>query len=143
MTGILAALLSGGSLGPISSSLSAWTGGATGPTGNTGTALLQFNTDGSITKTITGVGFSGGITGPTQWASNVVAGVGTGVWIRASSVVGNAVGSTAFVQLTSNQLFGYSAQLADRSATFTLDFSLDASTVILSIPANSLFVTHI
>lgn len=140
--GVLAALVGG----VVSNPLAAMGELNTLPTGNSGTATITLNTDGSITKSVAGTGSGATPTGPTQWSTFIAAGVGTGVWVRATPTVGTFTSNamSAFTQLTSNLAVVNGPTAVDKNTTFTLDFSYDAgATIAVTSTGNTLQVQHI
>lgn len=116
------------------------------PTGNAGTATITLNSDGSITKSVAGTGSGATPTGPTQWAVGVTAGIGTGVWVRATPTVGTFTSNamSAFTQLSSNLSVVNGPIVADKNTTFTLDFSYDGgASIAVTSAGNVLQVQHI
>jgi hypothetical protein len=112
--------------GGIVGSFVAWDAGARGsPSGVT----LNFNSDGTVTKTVT-AGTSVGTNGSPNWWTPTTTGIGSRMWIFAQVTGGNAltIGTiNAWLPLTSGQSFGHLSGTQDSSATITFHFSTAAS----------------
>jgi hypothetical protein len=137
MTGTTQVLLAG-SAGAVAS-FTAWDAGARGsPSGVT----LNFNSDGTVTKTVT-AGTSVGTNGSSNWWEPTQAGVGSQMWIFAQVTGGNAltVGTiNTWLSLSAGQSFGHLSGTQDSSATITFHFSTAASGTpeVLTAPGNKI-----
>jgi hypothetical protein len=137
MTGAIQVLIAGSS--GVVGKFTAWDAGARGnPSGVT----LNFNSDGTVTKTVT-AGTSVGTNGSPNWWEPPQAGVGSQMWIFAEVTGGNAltVGTiNTWLSLASGQSFGHLNGSQDSSATITFHFATAASgsPEVMAAPGNKM-----
>ena len=98
-------------------------------TGTSSLGQVTFGSNGTIT-------YLGYVSGPTAWATNPAAGVGSAVYIRATVTAGFALSTNpaiAWTLLSADQAFKNGAGTSgSRSSTVTFDFSLDGGASIVT-----------
>lgn len=131
MTAILNVLV-GMSASTLPPSLAAGSSTGESPVGNNATGLVRFNSDGTISYLGTAV--ENGGPPPTQWATVVAAGIGNGIFIRATPTAGTLTlnPAVAFTALSSNLSFTKGPSIANTSTTVTFEFSYDGAAVALT-----------
>ncbi len=143
MSGVMCALLGSGSSILPASLAAGDSDGATTVGLGAATGRVAFNSDGSISYV--GAASEAGAAGPVQWANSIQAGIGAGIFIKATVTSGALTSNPAvlYTALSSALTFTNGATTGTGTATVTFDFSYDGVNSSLTSPGWTIRYEHV